>query len=72
MLFIFMVKKQIEKINTVLFSYLLHNAMEYPDITAPDDSLLKRLYEEWEGGNGSKKPEAFFNFLKNHLISTRY
>jgi hypothetical protein len=57
-------EKLYEKLNTLLFSYLLHNALEYPDITAPEDSLLKRLYDEWNGATGSKKPEAFYNFLK--------
>ena len=53
-----------DKFNTVLFSYLICNAMEYPDITAPDDSLLKRVYDEWNRGSGSKRCEAFLLFLK--------
>ena len=56
--------------------------MEYPAVTAPEDSLLKRLFDEWKNGNGSKKPEGFFNFLKksfnkytpmtNHSVYSRY
>ena len=53
-----------DKFNTVLFSYLICNAMEYPDITSPDDSLLKRVYDEWNRGSGSKRCEAFLTFLK--------
>ena len=64
-------EKRIEKLNILLFSYLLCNALEYPDSRAPDDSLLKRLYDEWKAGPGSKKPEAFFNFLQKSFNKFR-
>ena len=57
-------EKKLEKFNVTLFSNLLHSALEYPGVTAPDDSLLQRLFQEWEQGKGSKKPESFFNWLK--------
>ena len=75
-------ERKLEKLNILLFSYILHNTMEYPAVTAPEDSLLKRLFDEWKSGNGSKKPEGFFNFLKksfnkytpmtNHSVYSRY
>ena len=75
-------ERKLEKFNVVLFSYILHNALEYPSMSAPEDSLLKRLFDEWKSGTGSKKPEAFFNFLKksfnryvtmtNHSVYMRY
>ena len=33
-------EKKLEKWNVTLFSNLLHSALEYPGVTAPDDSLL--------------------------------
>ena len=57
-------EKHSDKFSTSLFSYLLCNALEYPDVTAPDDSLLKRVYDEWNGGSGSKRYESFLHFLK--------
>ena len=60
-------EKKLEKFNVTLFSYLLHSALEYPGVTAPDDSLLQRLFQEWKQGPGSKKPEAFFNWLKKNF-----
>ena len=75
-------EKKYEKFNTLLFSYILYNTLEYPSLTAPEDSLLLRLFDEWKRGPGSKKPEAFVNFLKksfnrqtpitNHSVYSRF
>jgi hypothetical protein len=74
--------RKFEKFNSLLFAYILHNALEYPSMSAPEDSLLKRLFDEWKSGTGSKKPEAFLNFLKksfnrylpmtNHSLYMKY
>jgi len=60
-------EKKYESLNSLLFSYILYNTLEYPSLNAPEDSLLARLFIEWKSGTGSKKPEAFLNFLKRNF-----
>jgi hypothetical protein len=57
------------KLNKILFAYILHDAMTYPNASAPDNSLLKMLYNDWLGGKGVKKPENFLNFLSVSMNS---
>jgi hypothetical protein len=60
------------KLNKLLFAYIIHDAMTYPNASAPDNSLLKMLYNDWLKGKGVKKPENFLNFLSVSMNSKRF
>ena len=38
------------KLSKVLFSYIIHDAMQYPNASTPNNSLLKMLYNDWLKG----------------------